>query len=166
MNYKQDILEIRKQRKVSVAKLAKITEIPVDRIYKWESGIGNPKSDDAKKLQEWLNEPEKLQEKVQDQIKIVPQKEQKDMVQVLADLAAANREIAESNKQLSKNQEVLLSKIKSPERADPKTTIDDLSRQADFLELLSEVLSGRKMSKKEALVRLSRYVLVPGEKDG
>lgn len=56
MNYKEDILEIRKQRRVSVAKLSEITQIPVDRIYKWESGVGNPKADDSEKLRKWLEE--------------------------------------------------------------------------------------------------------------
>lgn len=55
MNYRAEVLEIRKQRKVSVTKLSKLTGIPADRIYKWESGIGNPKADDSEKLQKWLN---------------------------------------------------------------------------------------------------------------
>ena len=55
MNYKRDVLEVRKQRKVSVAKLAKITGISPDRIYKWESGVGNPKAEDSKILQNWLD---------------------------------------------------------------------------------------------------------------
>lgn len=159
MNYKADILEIRKQRKVSVAKLARITEIPKERIYKWESGVGNPKAEDAEKLQQWLKEPGKLQEKVQHiEEKKSPPKTQQDMVQVLADLAAANREIAESNKQLSKNQEVLLSKIQSSESADPKRILDDSARMSDFLELLSDVLSGKRVSKREALARLNKLV--------
>lgn len=62
MNYTREVLEIRKQRRVSVAKLAEITGIPVDRIYKWESGTGNPKAEDSKKLQGWLEKPEKVQE--------------------------------------------------------------------------------------------------------
>lgn len=55
MNYKAEVLEIRKQRKVSVTQLSKSTGIPADRIYKWESGVGNPKADDSEKLQKWLN---------------------------------------------------------------------------------------------------------------
>lgn len=55
MNYKAEVLEIRKQREVSVTKLSKLTGIPADRIYKWESGVGNPKADDSEKLQKWLN---------------------------------------------------------------------------------------------------------------
>jgi len=55
MNYQREVLEIRKQRKVSVAKLAEITGIPKERIYKWESGVGNPKDDDSKILQNWIN---------------------------------------------------------------------------------------------------------------
>lgn len=54
MNYKAEVLEIRKQRQVSVTKLSKLTGIPADRIYKWESGVGNPKADDSEKLQKWL----------------------------------------------------------------------------------------------------------------
>lgn len=54
MNYKEEVLKIRKQRRVSVAKLSNITGIPADRIYKWESGVGNPKAEDSEKLQEWL----------------------------------------------------------------------------------------------------------------
>lgn len=155
MNYKDDILNIRKERKVSVAQLSKITEIPVDRIYKWESGTGNPKSEDAKKLQEWLNKPDKVQERTP------PPKEQKDMIQVLADLAAANREIAESNKQLSKNQEVLLSKISTTEQPPPKTFADETARMGIFLELLSEVLKGKHLTGEEAIIRLGR--LTPSE---
>lgn len=55
MNYKDEVLEIRKQRKVSVTQLSKSTGIPADRIYKWESGVGNPKADDSEKLQKWIN---------------------------------------------------------------------------------------------------------------
>lgn len=62
MNYKGEILEIRKQRRVSVAKLSEITQIPVDRIYKWESGVGNPKADDSEKLRKWLDNLEVVQE--------------------------------------------------------------------------------------------------------
>lgn len=54
MNYRAEVLEIRKQRKVSVTKLSKLTGIPADRIYKWESGVGNPKAEDSEKLQEWI----------------------------------------------------------------------------------------------------------------
>lgn len=62
MNYKEEILRIRQQRRVSVAKLSRITGIPDDRIYKWEAGIGNPKADDSEKLQKWLADPEKVPE--------------------------------------------------------------------------------------------------------
>jgi DNA-binding transcriptional regulator YiaG len=61
VNYKDEILNIRKQRRVSVVKLATITGIPVDRIYKWESGAGNPKAEDAEKLKNWLNNVEEIQ---------------------------------------------------------------------------------------------------------
>lgn len=60
MHYLKEILDIRKQRRVSVAKLSRITGIPDDRIYKWESGVGNPKAEDAEKLKKWLANPEKV----------------------------------------------------------------------------------------------------------
>lgn len=55
MNYLRDILNIRKEKGVSVVELSTITGIPAARIYKWESGKGNPKADDVRKLQDWMD---------------------------------------------------------------------------------------------------------------
>lgn len=63
MNYINEILKIRKQRGVSVAKLSRLTGIPDDRIYKWEVGIGNPKAEDSVKLYQWLHGSDIIQEK-------------------------------------------------------------------------------------------------------
>lgn len=54
--------EIQK-RGLTVAKFAKKTGIPVDRVYQWKKGNGKPKAEDARIITDWLNnKPEKVQE--------------------------------------------------------------------------------------------------------
>ena len=47
--------EIQK-RGLSVAKFAKETGIPQDRIYQWQRGRGHPKAEDSRKIQNWLEQ--------------------------------------------------------------------------------------------------------------
>lgn len=110
MNYKDEILNIRKQRRVSVAKLATITGIPVDRIYKWESGAGNPKAEDAEKLKNWLNNVEEIQEPASDST------HQGDhwYKAKIDDLLRINEKHADNYGRLSEAYLVLVGKINSP----------------------------------------------------
>lgn len=76
---------------------------------------------------------------------------------ILDRLSLAHKDLTESNRQLSKNQELIIRELSKPGRTDPKKTEADVAKMSDFLELLSEVLAGKRMSKKEALVRLSKH---------
>jgi transcriptional regulator with XRE-family HTH domain len=49
-----DVKQLRKKAKVSQQLLAEKTNIPRDRIAKWEQGKGAPKADDLKKLEEYF----------------------------------------------------------------------------------------------------------------
>ncbi|SRR5579862_2753882 len=49
----EEILRVRKERKISVPELSKILNIPKDRIYKWEKG-SVPKYKDRQIIEKWL----------------------------------------------------------------------------------------------------------------
>jgi transcriptional regulator with XRE-family HTH domain len=48
------LLSTLKEREVSVPKLAKITGIPKDRIYKWTQGSASPKFSDRELIEGWI----------------------------------------------------------------------------------------------------------------
>lgn len=49
------LLKTRKDRDMSVPELAKVLDIPKDRIYKWEQGESSPKYEDRIKVESWIN---------------------------------------------------------------------------------------------------------------
>jgi phage repressor protein C with HTH and peptisase S24 domain len=55
-----DVLEqvknVMDAKRITVAKLARDTGIPPSRIYKWIDGTASPKSDDAGKLEKWVEQ--------------------------------------------------------------------------------------------------------------
>lgn len=55
MQLKQRILAKLEKDDMSVLKMSKETGISASRIYKWLDDKGNPKTEDAKKLELWLN---------------------------------------------------------------------------------------------------------------
>jgi transcriptional regulator with XRE-family HTH domain len=51
---------------LSVPKLAKVLDVPADRIYKWEQGLGSPKQPDYVKIVSWLGMEEIPREMAQE----------------------------------------------------------------------------------------------------
>jgi phage repressor protein C with HTH and peptisase S24 domain len=56
VNVLEQVKTVMDSKRITVAKLAKDTGIPPSRIYKWIDGTANPKSDDAEKLEKWVEQ--------------------------------------------------------------------------------------------------------------
>ncbi len=55
INVVESLIAYRKEKKLSVSDIERLTKIPKDRIYSWERGKGNPKSEDEKTILGLIN---------------------------------------------------------------------------------------------------------------
>lgn len=182
MQNPKQILDIIKERNLNVLEIARNSGIPSSRIYKWLDGKGQPKLEDSEKLLKWAkknldNVPRAPQE---DGIGITMEEEEhtykktepnqsKDSgiltLQALVNLTESNKQLAESNHSLSRSHERLVNMVqKSTGDGQSEIPVSVSAKIADFLELIAELGTGKKIwkSKEEALAVLSKFVPVPG----
>lgn len=123
--------------------------------------LGDEKSEKGEKFHVKKNDPaSQVAEEIAKYTR--PGDRQMDLtMKVMVDLAAAHKELAESNNTLSKNQEVILSKMTAS--GGQEISVDEAARWSNLLELLAEIGSGHKRweSKKQALAELSKFGILP-----
>jgi dsDNA-binding SOS-regulon protein len=168
---KDRLQEIMKARKVKVPQLAVETKIPKDRIYAWYT---SPKADDQVKLEAWINKKspsENVDSFTINQISTSYSEK------ALAEIAHSNRLLAESvrvqadanriqaeaNKAseetklvLAKNNEDLITIIKTTESDVSDSVLNDAAVLVPLTEILADFAVGNVHfhSKKEALAEL------------
>lgn len=152
------ILEKIKSEEISVAKVSKETGIPDQRIYKWKSGKGKPKSEDVQKLLNWhLEQVPKVEEKADNALMA--------LIETNKALAVAQVTEAETKQMLAKTNDRLVQMVATAGEFG-QTSTAFASTVAGLLAVIAEIGTGKTWhSKKEALAELSTLVPVGEKKD-
>lgn len=121
MDIVQQIKDTRSKRKLSVPKLAKLLDIPADRIYKWEQGEGKPKHGDVEKIVAWIkmeevptvNEPDVMMyDKVKKTASVFEAKKPDPEGPDWKDYALKMEKLAQSWEHLADNQRIFIDQVR------------------------------------------------------
>ena len=140
-----EILDIIKEKGISLAKVSIDSGVEYNRMAQWKGGKGNPKAEDERKLQVWLrnfkgisvnNSPINTTESQVESL--IRQNEQLTLSH--RELTQANKDLAHANRDLAANLLELTKMVSSNDRQEKILT--DSTKRSEALELLAPLVKG------------------------